>query len=170
MTQSSQNTTPVQAQVQQKPPIVAASHKQHTLADIPLRLRADVLRRTENKLEQTLQLMRQKATAHPTGYDFFHLVDLKLFGVRVFEALIFWLPNNVSTLEHDHQLVLNVGLVIKGFIEEKKFRVTRGRLELEKARKIAQGKYFLTAPFQIHELVGLSESIVFSCYLFGKDY
>ncbi|NEP44896.1 MAG: hypothetical protein F6K35_39025, partial [Okeania sp. SIO2H7] len=123
-----------------------------------------------------LSNLKQKATQHELGYLYIYLVDLYLFDWRLFEACMFWLPKGAKTGAHDHQEAINRGRVISGCIEEVRFRVTRDRLIPTRRRNIPAGCWlksgFKTAPYAIHELVGVSEetAIALSFYFPGRDY
>ncbi|MFB2974507.1 hypothetical protein ACE1CD_36735 [Aerosakkonema sp. BLCC-F183] len=121
---------------------------------------------------RVLEKLEQQATAHPAGYKYLYLFNVHLFGVPLWEALIFWLIQGAATGEHDHQESNNFSKVIQERIEERKFRVSRGEIILRQKREVRAGHWLRTAKFQIHELQGLGPktAIVLSLYVPGRKF
>ena len=125
---------------------------------------------------ELLAELELQATTHDFGYKYLYLADIYLFKLRLFEACLFWLPQDGTTGYHDHQGTINRGRVIRGTIIEERARVTRNEIKVIRRRKISAGGWltssFRTAPYQIHQLVGASEemAVALSMYFPGRDY
>lgn len=125
---------------------------------------------------QLLAELELRATTHDFGYKYLYLADIYFFKWRVFEACLFWLPQDGKTGQHDHQGVINGGKIIRGAIIEETARVTRNEIKVMRQRKISADNwlksFFRTAPYQIHQLVGASEemAVALSMYFPGRDY